>query len=66
MQKTIADYFKTQPVLKAWLIGSFARGDESPLSDAIDKLDPVLTILRCHSVTFPYKNACIYRFIFVP
>ena len=33
MQKTIADYFKTQPVLKAWLFGSFARGEETPLSD---------------------------------
>ena len=33
MSKTIADYFKTQPVLKAWLFGSFARGEETPLSD---------------------------------
>ncbi|UKK48079.1 nucleotidyltransferase family protein [Prevotella sp. E9-3] len=33
MQQTIADYFKTQPVLKAWIFGSFARGEESPLSD---------------------------------
>jgi len=33
MQKKIADYFKTQPVLKAWLFGSFARGEETPLSD---------------------------------
>jgi len=33
MQQMIADYFKTQPVLKAWLFGSFARGEESPLSD---------------------------------
>ena len=33
MQKTIADYFKTQPVLKAWIFGSFARGEETPLSD---------------------------------
>jgi hypothetical protein len=33
MQQTIANYFKTQPVLKAWLFGSYARGDESPLSD---------------------------------
>ena len=33
MQKAIADYFKTQPVLKAWLFGSFARGEETPLSD---------------------------------
>jgi len=33
MQQTIADYFKTQPIQRAWLFGSFARGDESPLSD---------------------------------
>ena len=29
----IVDYFKTQPVVKAWLFGSFARGEETPLSD---------------------------------
>ena len=33
MQQTIADYFKTQPIQRAWLFGSYARGDESPLSD---------------------------------
>ena len=33
MQQRIADYFKTQPVQKAWLFGSFARGEETPLSD---------------------------------
>ena len=33
MNKIIADYFKTQPVLKAWFFGSFARGEETPLSD---------------------------------
>ena len=33
MSKIIADYFKTQPVLKAWLFGSFARGEETPWSD---------------------------------
>jgi predicted nucleotidyltransferase len=33
MQQTIADYFKTQPVQRAWLFGSFARGEETPLSD---------------------------------
>ena len=33
MNKAIADYFKTQPVVKAWLFGSFARGEETPLSD---------------------------------
>ena len=29
----IADYFKTQPVLKAWLFGSYARGEETSDSD---------------------------------
>lgn len=29
----IRDYFATQPVLKAWLFGSYARGEETPESD---------------------------------
>ncbi|MBE6254723.1 MAG: nucleotidyltransferase [Prevotella sp.] len=33
MNKVIVDYFKKQPILKAWLFGSFARGEETPLSD---------------------------------
>ena len=33
MTEQIANYFKTQPVLKAWLFGSFARGEETELSD---------------------------------
>ena len=33
MKQKIADYFKTQPVLKAWLFGSFARGEETLESD---------------------------------
>ena len=33
MNQQIADYFKTQPVVRAWLFGSFARGEETPLSD---------------------------------
>ncbi len=33
MTKTIAEYFKTQPVLKAWLFGSYARGEERSDSD---------------------------------
>ena len=33
MKQTLSDYFKTQPVLKAWLFGSYARGEETPLSD---------------------------------
>ena len=33
MTEKIAEYFKTQPVLKAWLFGSFARGEETENSD---------------------------------
>ncbi|MBQ9237414.1 MAG: nucleotidyltransferase family protein [Prevotella sp.] len=33
MTHKMADYFKTQPVVKAWLFGSFARGEERPSSD---------------------------------
>lgn len=33
MIKTIQEYFKTQPIEKAWIFGSFARGEETPDSD---------------------------------
>ena len=33
MQKELAEYFKTQPVLKAWLFGSYARGEQTADSD---------------------------------
>ena len=33
MKSIIAEYFKTQPVLKAWIFGSYARGEERPDSD---------------------------------
>ena len=33
MTKKIADYFTTQTVAKAWLFGSFARGEEKADSD---------------------------------
>jgi predicted nucleotidyltransferase len=46
MNQMIADYFMTQPVVKAWLFGSFARGEETPNSDvdilvALDHSQPV-------------------------
>lgn len=43
MTEKIAEYFKTQPVLKAWLFGSFARGEETPDSDV-----DILKIGRAH------------------
>ena len=33
MNLQIANYLKSQPVTKAWLFGSFARGEEKPWSD---------------------------------
>ncbi len=33
MTQQIAEYFKTQPVVKAWLFGSYARGEETEDSD---------------------------------
>lgn len=38
MIKIIADYFKTQPVLKAWLFGSFARGEVPPIANRTPRL----------------------------
>ncbi len=29
----IAEYFRNQPIKKAWVFGSFARGEQTPLSD---------------------------------
>ena len=42
MTQTIAEYFKTQPVLKAWLFGSYARGEQRPDSD----VDILVTVDR--------------------
>lgn len=33
MTQAIARYLATQPVNRAWLFGSFARGEETPASD---------------------------------
>ncbi|MGN0047478.1 MAG: hypothetical protein ACI37U_01090 [Bacteroides sp.] len=30
IKSTVSDYFKTQPVLKAWLFGSFSREVSKP------------------------------------
>lgn len=46
MIRQIADYFTTQPVVKAWLFGSFSRGEQKDKSDvdilvALDYDQPV-------------------------
>lgn len=33
IQQTLAAYFSSQPVLKAWLFGSYARGEQREDSD---------------------------------
>lgn len=33
LQPLLADYFRTQPIVRAWLFGSFARGSASTGSD---------------------------------
>ena len=33
VSRTISNYFKTQPVEKAWVFGSFSRGEERADSD---------------------------------
>ncbi len=33
MTQQIAEYFKTQPVVIAWLVGCFARGEQTAESD---------------------------------
>lgn len=46
MIQTIRDYFATQPVLKAWLFGSYARGEEREDSDVdiLVQYDPAARI----------------------
>ena len=46
MTRQLAEYFKTQPVIRAWLFGSFARGEETPESDVdvlveFDRTQPI-------------------------
>lgn len=56
MQNVIADYFKDQPILRAWILGSFARGEETSLSDVDllveydkdrDRLEHILEAIDC-------------------
>lgn len=46
IKEKLIGYFNTQPVLKAWLFGSFSRGEETDDSDvdiivALDKSTPI-------------------------
>ena len=41
VSRTIKEYFKTQPVEKAWVFGSFSRGEERADSD----VDILITLI---------------------
>ena len=46
IKNSLAEYFKAQPVLKAWLFGSFSREEQTPDSDVdilvlLDKSHPI-------------------------
>lgn len=46
IKHVVSKYFANQPVLKAWLFGSFARGEQTPLSDVdilvvLDRTKPI-------------------------
>lgn len=50
MIKTLNQYFSTQPVLKAWLFGSFSRGEERPDSD----VDIIVLLDKSHPIGLKY------------
>ena len=50
IEKTIAEYFETQPVLKAWLFGSYARGEQTPDSD----IDIIVLLDKSHPIGMRY------------
>jgi hypothetical protein len=55
ISKTIAEYLATQPVNKAWLFGSFARGEQREDSD----VDLLVEFDRAHAKVGLLKYAAI-------
>jgi len=55
VKEIICEYFKTKPVEKAWVFGSFSRGEERPDSD----VDIIITIVPGTSMGFAFlKMIC--------
>ena len=46
MNQQIADYFKTQPVVRAWIFGSYSRNEQRLLSD----IDILVQYDRSHPI----------------
>ena len=58
-QNLLADFFKDQPVRKAYLFGSYARGENKPGSDLdiLVELEPVTSLFRFISIQNQLKIA---------
>ena len=61
MIETIREYFKTQPVLKAWIFGSYARGEETEDSDVdilvkYDDTDSTVGLMKIASMYVALKK----------
>ena len=57
--KQLCEYFSTQPVLKAWVFGSYARGEQGPNSDIdilvrFDRERAKVGLLKYH--TWPWED----------
>lgn len=48
INRNLADFFATQPIEKAWVFGSYSRGEEKPESD----IDILVRFLKGTKVTF--------------
>ena len=46
IKDTVSGYFKSQPVLKAWLFGSFSREEQTPDSD----VDILVLLVKSHPI----------------
>ena len=53
VSRTISNYFKTQPVEKAWVFGSFSRGEERADSD----VDIMITLTANRDKVLVYARA---------
>jgi len=50
----IGKYFATQPVVKAWVFGSFSRGEETPSSD----VDIIVKLDRSQPIGLKFFGMC--------
>ena len=53
----IQSYFKTKPVEKAWIFGSYSRGEEKPNSDVDILISTKVSGLRFYEITEALREA---------